>query len=326
MAAACARGTRPEYFATESTFMRVGVDRKEEERAVRHVLAQRKLDVVSEVRSSDFVAWGAQSLDGKVSAVRVMTDRGVVIAEDAHGDDLFAPGTIALLEAFPARYNDLALVGFVRTRAGKDAGCVSLRRILADGSVVDVVLDVSTLGSRACVLTLARGPRQRLSAEVGFPELSGEQTASLRVELAFQTVPLGKPDPIVRVARLAQNGELLDAERNRLQAAACAGAPMAARQAVAVARAAVSSLVGDSTDRQVAAYRECIGTVQAGSSDAELLAETVKHLQRGWLDSDKPKGEAADAEATAADPVEVQSSQGEPDGIVIEPDAPAARE
>ncbi len=312
--------------------MRVGVDRKAEEREVRRVLAQRKLDVVAEVRSPDFLAIGAESIEGNHSAVRVITGRGVMIAEDAQLDDLFAPGSVALLDQFPSRLNDLTLVGFVRSSYGSDAGCVSLRRIMPDGTVVEVVLDVSAFGSRACVLSLQRGARARLDAEVGFPNLALGETAAVRVQLAFKTVPLGKPDPVVRVARAVENSEVLELERQRLNALGCAGAELPARHAIGLARAALSLFTGESTDRQVAAYRECLGIVRPGSREADVVAETLQHMEQGWLDDESEKltadGAAENASGAGSDLViDAESSEpDDPDQLLIEPNAPAASE
>lgn len=319
---ACARGTRPEYFATEASFFRVGVDRQAEEREVKRVLGQRKLDVTAELRSKDFVAFGASTLDSKVSAIRVITDRGVVIAEDAQLDDLFAPAQVAVLDEFPTRLNDLALVGFVRTPRNHDAGCVRLSRILPDGNVAQVLLDVSAFGSRACVLSLKPGPRGRLLAEVGSPDLTLGHTEPVRATLAFQTVPLGKGDPAVRVARAQRSSELIEAERQRLQAAHCEGAELAIRHGLGMARAALALFMGESKDRQIDAYRQCLGIVPPGTYEAEVVAATLLHIERGWLDAAPETSTEASKEAE----VIVEPEHPGPDAVVIEPDEKATRE
>lgn len=280
----CATPTPAEYLATEAAFFRMGVDRKAEEREVRRVFAQRKLDVISEVRAHDFLALGAESHDGKVTAVRVITGRGVVLAVDAAFDDLFVPSRVTLIEDFAPALGDVSLVGFTRTAAYADVGCVGLRRILPDGSVREVVLDVSGVGSRACVSSVAHAARGRIAAEVGFPTWSAGQTPLLRMELGFQTVALGKPDPIVRVARLLENSALLEEERKRLGEASCAGTEFAARHALGVARAALARFSGENKDHQLAAYRDCVGLVSPGSDDAERVADAVRHIEDGFSD------------------------------------------
>ncbi len=280
----CATSTPAEYLANEAAFFRTGVDRNVEEREVRRTLAQRELDVISEVRAHDFIALGAEGRDGKVTAVRVITGRGVVLAEDAAFDDLFVPGRVTLIEDFTPALGDLSLVGFTRTAAFADAGCVSLRRILPDGSVREVVLDVSAVGSRACVSSVAHAARGRIAVDVGFPSWSEGQTPLLRMELGFRTLPLGRPDPLIRVAKLVENSEQLEPERKQLSEASCAGTEFASRHALGVARAALAHFLGESTDRQVAAYRDCAGLVPAGSDAAESVADAVQHIERGFSD------------------------------------------
>jgi len=302
----CAARTHEEYLASEAAFLRLGVDRKAEESEVRRVLAQRKLDVVAELSGPHFSALGAESRDGKVTAVRVISDRGVVLAEDAVFDDLFSPARVTLLEGFAPRLDDLELVGFSRARGGADAGCVSLLRVLPDGQLSEVVLDVSVFGPRACVVQVAHAGRGRLFAEVGFPGLSAGVTPHLLLELGFKPIQLGKPDPIVRVAKAVENSERLQAERSRLNAASCAVPMFAERHALGVARAALSLFVGESKDRQVAAYRECAGSTQPGSVEADTVADVVGYIERGFADG------MAEAPLPALDP----------GSVVVEPDAP----
>jgi hypothetical protein len=326
---ACRRPLTPEeYLRRERSYLRLGVDMEQEEKSVRHVLAQRKLSVRTELRGPGFVVLDAASFDERVSALRAITGRGVVLAEDAALDDLFVASSLSLLDRLPTSLGDFRLFAFARTGAGRDRGCVTLMRVLPDGSLLRAVLDVGTFGPRACVSDLARGDSGRLRAELSFPGLYAEGTPSLRVELAFQSTPLGQPIPLIPVAKIALGGGWLEAERARLASALPPASPFAQRHAVGVARAAVALLAGRSSEDQVAAYREAIGVVRPGTYSAERVADTLDYLEHGWLD---PSGDeqVLAPEQSEAPPPSSAARSGDADagaeeaqeGLVIEPDA-----
>jgi hypothetical protein len=319
-AAGCQHGLTPEeYLARERSFLRLGVDLDEEERSVRHVLAQRHLSVATEVRGPAFRALGAATLDGRLSAIRILSRRGVALAEDAAHDDLFAPGELQLLERFPTSLGEYELAAFVRIARGRDLGCAQLIRVLPDGHAVQAVLDVGELGPRACVAELTSGASGRLQATLGFPGLHGAgRTPRMQVELAFKSVPLGQVAPLVPVAKLAAGGSWLEAERARLDALVRPAAPFAERHALGVARAAVAMISGRESEAQVAAYRECIGRLHPASSEAAIVSDTLDYIERGWLD---PQA------AEPTDPSSEEPGVGEGDQVIApSPAEPAAGE
>jgi hypothetical protein len=273
------------------------------------VLAQRRLDVVSEQRGPGFVALGAQSLSGRLSAVRVITVRGVVVAEDGERDDLFAPSSVELLEGFGPTLGEYVLVALTRTAPDLDRGCVSWFRILPDGSAVRGELDASALGSRACVAAVAHGEHGRLRATVAWPGLSALTTPHLDVELAFASVRVGEAAPRVPVARVASDGGWLEAERAQLEQRAQASG-FSEQHALGVARAALALLAGLDRERQVGLYRAAVGNVPPGSYEAQVSSETLAHIERGWLD----EASAAPGAEPAEDPEEIPE-----DAEVIEP-------
>lgn len=289
--AACAQGpsSHQAYLERELRFLRLGVDLETEERAVRQVLAQRKLSVVGQVRGPGFIALSAQSFDGRLSAVRVITGRGVVLAEDGDEEDLFVPSSLHLLRGMPTSVGEHTLVAWVRTARGHDLGCATLLRVLPDGNTVAGVLDTSTFGPRACVSDLTRVDNGPLSAQVAFPGLMSERTPFIQAEMAFQEVPLGRPAPIVPVAKIRSQGSWLEAERAYWQASLPASAPVTDRHAVGVSLAAIAVLSGQDKDAQIAAYRQVIGRVALGSRDANLVAETLSYMRRGWLNEGDPR-------------------------------------
>ncbi len=282
---ACGPTIRPEaHFANERSFLRLGVELEEEDAAVRRVLAQRRLSVVSEVRGPFFIALGAVTYDERLSAIRVISPRGVIVAEDAAQDDLFAPASLQLLEHFPATLGEYHLVAWSRAARGRELGCVSLTRLLPDGSPVSAILDVGEFGPRACVADLRASGERRLRALLAFPGLFSGQTPSLFVELAFQAVPIGREAPRVPVAKIVQDGTWLEAERARVEASARADAGFEERQALGVARAAIALLAGLEREAQVAAYRSTVGRVMPGSEEAAVVVDTLDYLERGWAD------------------------------------------
>jgi hypothetical protein len=279
------RGLDPAHLQTELGFFRLGVDRDAEEQALRRVFAQRRLHIVTELRTEGFVAFGAESIDGKTTAIRVLSSRGIVFAEDATLDDLFAPATLALVESLPTRFGEMEVLAFSRVPRGADLGCVRLLEVRPDGTVAEAELDVSPLGSRACVALLGSVAETRVQSRVGFPGLAHDVTPALWVPLELVPVPLGRPMPTARRLRLASAGNWLSAERDRLGAAVPREASFSELHALGVARAAVASLAGESTDRQVAAYRSSLPPVRPGSVEAAHVADAVAHIERGWLDT-----------------------------------------
>ena len=184
---ACGPTIRPEaHLANERSFLRLGVDLDEENAAVRRVLAQRRLSVISEVRGPFFIALGAATFDQRLSAIRVISPRGVTVAEDAAQDDLFAPASLHLLERFPVTLDEYHLVAWSRVAHGQDLGCVSLTRLLPDGSPVSATLGVGEFGPRACIADLSAVGERRMRAVLAFPGLFAGRTPRLFVEVAFQ--------------------------------------------------------------------------------------------------------------------------------------------
>jgi hypothetical protein len=308
---ACAAPDHGAYLKNELGFLQLGVRLASEEKEVRRVLAQRGLRVVARLEDPHFIALGAATRDGLKSAVRVISPRGVVVASDAALDDLFAPAQVALIEHFGGTIGEYLLVAEARVARGHDAGCVTLHRVLADGNVVAAVLDVSALGSRACVSNLAPARSGHIAATVAWPGLHALTTPQLDVELAFTLRLLEEQAPLVPVARIVENGDWLDRERTRLSTLRLAHAEFSERHAAGVGRAAVALMAGQDTATQVSAYRNAVARVFPNSTESQIMDETTEHIERGWLD---PFGRAPEGEA-GTDP-----AAGE--GEVVEPEAP----
>ena len=303
-------------------FLQSGVRLEEEERQVRRVLRQRDMRVTARLEGPGFVALGASTRDDRRSAVRVITLRGVVVAEDGAEDDLFAPSRVVLLEHFGGTLGDYVFVATARIPYVRDVGCVSLHRLLPDATAVEVVLDVSALGSRACVSNLAPGGGSKLRARVAWPGLYALRTPQLDVELAFNEPLVGQPVPLIPVAHIVDAPEWLDEERRRLSVVRLSRAPFSDRHQTGIARAALARLAGQSIDVQVAAYRNAIHRVLPNSTEAEVVGDTVAHMERGWDDPRPPE-----AREPADDPREDGRPEGEDaptpvadDAVVIEPD------
>lgn len=313
----CAAHDPHAYLQKELVFLRSGVSLEDEEQQVRRVLLQRNLRVVSRFEGEGFIALGAATRDGALSAVRVITSRGVQIAEDAAQDDLFAPASVSLLEHFGGGFGDYVFVASARIARGRAIGCVTLHRVLPDGSAVQAVLDVSDLGTGACVSNVAQGAAGKLRVTIAWPTLHALETPQIDAELAIVEPPVGQPLPRIPVAKIDVDTAWLGAERERLSVIRLAHAPFSGRHAAGIARAALARLAGQSTDAQIAAYRNAVHRVLPGSTEAETVAATVAYMARGWSDPEEAPPPPVEA------PPEVQAAPGDQDprdAVVIEPD------
>lgn len=314
----CGGSSPAEYMQAEARFLRVGVDRTVELSQVKRVLAQRGLAVVSERTSFGCIAVGAASSDGAKSAIRIISSRGVVFAADAAFDDLFSPSRVALVDTLPDSLEDMELFAFTRTAKGYDLGCVTVGRVLRDGTAVPLNLDVSRLGERACVSEIRHAGSGKLLATVSWPLLSVPGApATLDVLLALDRPRLNEAAPMVRTARIEASPELLHRETQRLSSLP-SQPTFEERQAIAVGRAALAHLRGDDRDKQLGVYREALGSVRSGTYESRLAADTAGHILRGWLEL---KEEGAE-EAEPREGAERAPSPAEEDAIVIEPEGP----
>lgn len=331
---ACTPPDPQRFFEAQAVYLRPGVGFDQEEREVRRVFAQRGLRLVARFDGPTFIALGAASRGGEESAVRVISQRGVVVAEDASQRDLFAPGSVALIEHFGGSLGDYVLVASARVPAGRDVGCLKMHRILPDGRALEAVLDVAVFGSRACVVNVAPARAGRVRATIGFPGLHALTTPTLEAELVLVEPLLGRPEPEIPVFKLARDGDWLERERARLATVPLARAEFSLRHAVGVARAALSAFLGHDSASQLGSYREAVQRVPSGSAEAMLVAETSAHIERGWLDAGSaptPKaGEGEDAAPASGDdgrgpPSEAgdEAAPGDaipPDATLIEPE------
>jgi hypothetical protein len=307
--AACTPAQDPQAFLDhEASYLRPGVDLEREEGEVRRVLAQRGLRIKAREQQAGFIALGAASR--RASAVRVITGRGVVVAEDAELDDLFQPSAVALLDGFTV--GEYSLLAYTRTPAHQDVGCVTLQRVLPDASTVPCVLDVSDFGARACVSSVAPGRNGQLRAKVAWPSLHTFSTPQLDVELGFAPEREERA-PMVHLAP----GAWIDQETARFNAVQLSKADFATRHAVGVARAALARLAGKSVALQIDLYRNAVGAILPGSLEAEAAGGTLRHLQSGWLDV--PEGAARPAEAPPEPTGPTPNDEPPPDSIIVEP-------
>lgn len=321
--AACTKHDPRAHLRTELVFLQSGVRLEEEEQEVRRVLAQRALRVVSRLEGPGFIAVGAASRDGVHSAVRIISPRGVQVAEDAARDDLFAPSHVSLLEHFGGPHgNDYVFVATARIPHARDAGCVNLYRVMRDGSVLSAVLDVGELGAGACVSNIAPGGA-RLRVRIAFPALYALTTPQIDAELALVEPLVGQAPAAIPVAKIVADAAWLEAERERLSVIRLSRAPFSERHGVGVARAAIARLAGQTTDAQIAAYRNAVHRVLPGSTEADAVSETVAYMARGWSEPEPPPspedGEVVEAAEAPAELPPTSEFEAE-DAVVIEPD------
>jgi hypothetical protein len=318
-----------DHLRNELNFFVPYVDLDAEERATREVLAQRNLVIDEEARGEHFRALSASSLDHKRSAVRIITQRGVSVAEDADADDFFALAKVGLVTLASRGTLSETLVGVTKTTRGQDAGCLTLYRVASDGRLSPVELRVESFGSRACVGSLLPVEKASFDAVVVWPTLSAGVTPHLTVELKPVTPPLNAPPAQPLVLRLAETSNWFDSAAHEL-AEGEARPSFAERQARAVALAALALARNEGVAQQLGAYRAGLGGARAGTAEADVMAGTVAHIEHGWSD---PEPDPDEQDATRIEPPEVEASGSAseqspvaspppaPDDVVIEPNA-----
>jgi hypothetical protein len=310
-----------EHLRNELNFYRAYVDVDSEEAATRRVLAQRNLVVEEEARGEGFRALGASSIDHKRSAVRIISRRGVVAAEDADADDWFALRNVALWTVGTRAALPETLVGIQKTARGQEAPCLTLYRLEPDGRVSEVEFRVQLFGSHACVSSLSALDKSRFEAVLAWPGLSAGVAPRLRVELRSVTRPLNAPSYLPLALRLADDDPWVERAGQELGEAPSA-IDFPERQARAVALAALALAKHESVDQQLGSYRSALGGARTGTYEAEIMAATVAHIRRAWQEEgDAPtEGDAGDDVGRAAPSPEDGPSLA-PDDVVIEPDA-----
>jgi hypothetical protein len=311
---ACGGAPRAEqHLQNELSFLVPYVDLAAEERAVRAAFAQRRLMVDERLQGSGYVALSATSLDRGKSAVRVITRRGVVVGEDGDAEDWFALARVALLPRLSPAESKQPLVGLLKTARGRGDGCVALYQLSPDGRALPVDIQVQRFGSLACIAELRALDDERFVAQIGWPELATLGSPRLELDLARVTPRLGQaPDSTPPALRVIEDGDWLDREGIRAARALPPNAPFSARHAQGVVRAALALATGRSTDQQLAAYGATLGRIPTGSPEAEVVAATTGHIERGWSEAEP----AAPAEGQPDAP----SEPPDPDAIVIEPE------
>jgi hypothetical protein len=304
LACACVRAREKEaqeaYLQKELSFLVPFVDIEAEEKAVRNVLAQRKLVVEQAVRGPGFVALSAATLDLKRTAVRVITGRGVVAAEDGDVDDLFDARKVALLSLSTGGPGSQTLLGISKTERAHDIGCASYYRVRSDANLVNVDVHIERFGSRACLVDLKREPDGTLLAGVGWPSLSAGVAPSMHVNMRIDSGRLDQTDPAQISLRVdTDESQFLARELAENRAALARTTTFPERQALAVARAALALSENQGVDQQLGAYRSTLGDLAASSVYADLIALTRAHIERGWDDpvpepDGQPSGEEPD--------------------------------
>jgi hypothetical protein len=308
---ACRPSLAEQHLQNELSFVVPYIDVLEEERAVRRVFAQRRLLVEERLEGPGYVALSGSSLDRSKSAVRIITPRGVVVAEDGDTQDWFALARVALLHELSPADASQPLLGVLKTARGRGEGCITLYQLLADGRAELVDVQLQRFGSLACVAELRAIDAEHFVAHVGWPELASLGAPRLEVDMERPGPRPGRAPVLVPPLRVIENGDWLDREGARAARALPANAPFSARHAQGVVRAALALAAGRSTHQQLAAYGAVLGRIPPGSPEAEVVAATTAHIERGWSDA-----APAAAEPT---PVEIPNEPPDPDAVVIEP-------
>jgi hypothetical protein len=305
-----------EHLRNELNFFVASVDLDTEESATRRALGQRNLVVDDEARGEGFRALRASSLDRKRSAVRIISRRGVVAAEDADADDWFALREVALWTVTAQGALPEPLLGIQKTARGQDAPCLTLYRLELDGRVTQVEFRVEQFGSHVCVSSLMALDKARFEALLVWPGLSAGVAPSLRVELRTVTRALNAPAFQPLSLRVADDDPWIERAAQELGETA-GDTRFAARQARAVALAALALAKHENVDQQLGSYRSALGGAKPGTDEVEIMAATVAHIRRAWSEEEAP----AEGDAAGRAPAASDTPGPAPGDVVIEPDA-----
>lgn len=319
LSAGCVRARErraEEHLRNELNFLVPFVDLGAEEKAVRNVLGQRKLIIDEVVRGEGYVALSATSFDQRRSAVRIITARGVVAAEDGDADELFGDSKVALFALSTGGEGAQALLGIAKTERGSALGCARFYRVRPDANLAQVDVHVERFGTRACLASLSRDETGTLRAQVGWPSLSAGHPALLSVDMRIDSGRLDQADPDQISIRIASDeGPFIARELARVGRELGRAGSFAARQAGAVARAALSLCANESSEQQLAAYQSGLGHQPARGADAELVALTRAHIEHGW-DDPLPEEPGDDADTVITPGAEPPNPR---DNEIIEP-------
>jgi hypothetical protein len=299
-----------EHLRNEFNFLVPWVDLEAEEKAVRNVLGQRKLVVDETLRGQGFVALSASTLDQRRTAVRIITARGVVSAEDGDLDDMFATSKVAFSSLSTGGPGSELLLGVAKTERGNDLGCALFQRVRPDANLAKVDVHIERFGSRACLAGLTRDPEGTIVARIGWPSLSAGLAPTLSVDVRIDSERLDQSDPEQMSLRIdTDETRFLARERARINDLLAHAATFPDRQAAAVARAALALSTNESVDLQLSAYQSTLGNLAASLEYADLIALTRAHIEHGW-DDPVPEGDGAPAPESDTDPGE---------NVIIEP-------
>lgn len=153
-------------------YLAVGVEPREEARTEERALMTRGYRVRARVDGTNFVALGASTAGEERSAVRVITERGMVLGVDAPSRDRPTWTRVELLESASGRDLDgdetEEIVLRVRDSV-RFAPCLAVVRVTAEGAAYEVTIDTRAHGERACIEAVGDVERDgRLELFVGY--------------------------------------------------------------------------------------------------------------------------------------------------------------
>jgi hypothetical protein len=307
-----------EHLRTELNFLVPYVDIESEEKAVVNVLAQRKLVVDERLRGNGFLALSASTFDQKRTAVRIITNRGVVAAEDGDRDELFGASKVSLLSISVGGPGSELLLGIAKTEREHDLGCAQFFRVRPDGNLLKLDVKLGRFGSRACLAALKRDAAGTLIASVGWPSLSAGVAPTLAVDMHIDSGRLDQAESEISVRVGTDEGRFVAREKARLQADLARAVTFPERQAGAVASAALALVENHGVDLQLSAYMSSLDNAAASQAYAELIALTREHIEHGWDDlveeaSAVPEDARTNGDEPAFTPADVY------DSVVIDP-------
>ena len=277
---ACSAPVRGPFYGDEK-LLRIGVDPLAEAAEVQSSFERAGHRVAHRLPGKHFIALSFRGPDGRPSAVRVVTARGIALALDAESANALTPGTeYGLLPRPLDTGHDADGDGFdelfvVQVRAGRS--CVLPYRVRDVGFVDALELDLAWLSSDPCIERVAdRDGDGRI--ELLAPWTITDLPLSIQPEVTVALFP--EHHDYTPVARPDYYGEAISILE--LELAEAQRAEDAERvYSIGVKLAALLALSGFGSEDQLAWLRAAIAGIPGGLRDPAVEAALEARIQAG---------------------------------------------
>jgi hypothetical protein len=268
-----ARGENP-AIAHDLAVIGTGVDPRAEAEAVRSGLTNVGYVIGTEISGAGYVAFDARRSADGVTAVRILTSRGIAVALDVPVGEAAEAVTLRRVEGI-----DDLVVARADPESARD--CLVLLRVEEDGRVVQVPIELGRFGTGVCVED---------ARDVG-----GDEAIELLTHIRFYALARGETPSIPAV--LERRGEGYSPAPPSAHRAFWEGEERRVREALVSARrafdgetayaravelAALERERGGTGARQVRVFDEALVGLVLSEDLARGVAAARQHIVDGW--------------------------------------------